>query len=238
MFTSVVRWVLVACLGSIGLFTLAVTVLLVSAQLESIHTEIWSVLGEVGVFISGIAIVFSAIAGWAVYYTTRDGVKFRTTFQQIAQQVSDKDLLAATDRFRDIRRRHHGKKLTYQLIQDAWESAGTDCANDTDKSDADRIIQLLNYYESWAIGIEHKALCPRMLYSWWRGTFIQDWLDLQHFVEEYRDTHKIPLAFVKAQILADTWAMPEERNLMSVGLPKHDRARRAQKRLSKLAKVS
>lgn len=84
------------------------------------------------------------------------------------------------------------------------------------KHDFDVIIEVLNFYETWEIGIENKALDENMLRDWWRSSAVRDFLDLYEFVLEHRDQTDSPALFVKIEALVRRWARPEEQKQLDV----------------------
>jgi hypothetical protein len=81
----------------------------------------------------------------------------------------------------------------------------------TEKPDRDVVIDLLNFYESLAIGIHTGAMAENLIKGWWRSSLVQDWIDLIPFVSDYRRVEMIPNAWNIMEWLALRWATKSER---------------------------
>lgn len=82
------------------------------------------------------------------------------------------------------------------------------------RTDFDCILQILNLYESWAIGIRNSALDHVMLREWWREPYVRHFCSLVGFVRQYRKILNRPEAYEYYEKLALKWALIGERKLI------------------------
>ncbi len=65
------------------------------------------------------------------------------------------------------------------------------------------IYAVLNRYETFAIGIDERALDEQMYRRWWRTSLIRDWYSLKGTIDAIRGTG--PRSYVEFQSLAQKW---------------------------------
>ncbi|MEO1150159.1 MAG: DUF4760 domain-containing protein [Pseudomonadota bacterium] len=175
-------------------------------------------VGTLSTIIIAFAIVGTVLTAFIAYRTSTKTAKVQKTIDYIYRQSHDKDIIELFDSIRHIKRNLHAKELriSYDIIiredKRLRETlAERRVADMRKKSDGDFIINLLNYYETWAIGIETGALDEDVLKSWWRTNYVRDWSTFRIFVIGYRDDVKNPDAFEKFENLAKRWALTTEK---------------------------
>lgn len=102
-------------------------------------------------------------------------------------------------------------ELSYETVVDHDHESGFDSGGHFVRNDRDCVLHVLNYYESWGIGIRGQALDEKMLKDWWRSSLVRDFIDLYPFIAGYRRVLGIQTAFNEFQVLATSWATPSER---------------------------
>ncbi len=173
--------------------------------------------------IAAISILGTALAAFLAYRQTVAATRNRTTYEQIARQVSDRDVLIFVDASRNIREIYE-KPISYsELVEDhkakvklrikklkAAEELRVN-GGPFDRTDYENVLSLLNYYESLAVGIESGALSEEMVKVWWRTTYVRDFGDYKHFIRDARMVEGAnPSAFTEYEKFADKWAETEE----------------------------
>lgn len=153
---------------------------------------------------------FSARFARGLLKVSRPAPAVLASFDQISRQVRDRDLLQVFDRFRGIRKKF-GNNLSYALVISTGAESGHNELGHFVRSDRDCLIHILNYYESWAIGINHGALSVAMLENWWRSTLVGDFIDLYPFVYGYRKETGVVGAFDQTErLVTERWADSKE----------------------------
>jgi uncharacterized protein DUF4760 len=126
-----------------------------------------------------------------------------------SQQVTD-----ILDNFRKIREKY-AEDITYEkVIEDYQRYRGAIENLDSSslsKHEYDSILQLLNYYEAWELGIDNDALDENILRGWWRSSLVRDFIKLYSFVCVYRKRTGVMPAFTGVEKLAKRWMTQEER---------------------------
>ncbi|MEM0929680.1 MAG: DUF4760 domain-containing protein [Pseudomonadota bacterium] len=171
--------------------------------------------------VTAFAIIGTVIIAQVAYETTSQNesktAKIQKTIDFISRQVHDKDLIDMLAASRAIKHRFTEAKedLTYQNVQ-AYEEAIQQSLRESGmtgqprKSIGNQIHNLLNYYETWSVGIENGALDEDLLKDWWKTTYTRDWARYKPFIEGHRDAANHPKAYRKFQQLAETWASEDQ----------------------------
>lgn len=165
-------------------------------------------------------IVLAATAAIAAIYYERSVriSKSKNSLELIYRQVHDRDVIEVFDAYRAIKTRYPGGLKYHQIMKDykkAQKKAYCDGGNPdlANRHDLNYLVQLLNYYESWSIGVDSKALDEPMMIQWWRSSLVRHWRELFDFVETYREERRAPHAFTGVQRLAERWANENQRAL-------------------------
>ncbi|MEL6790205.1 MAG: DUF4760 domain-containing protein [Pseudomonadota bacterium] len=215
---------------AVFIVTVLVTFILISAIVYRTLPELWAFISSkeatqrlgaittLSTVITAFAIVGSVLTAFVAYRVTTKTAKVQKTIDYIYRQSHDKDIIDLFDSIRHIKKNLQGKdlRISYDIIvhedrrlrETLAESRVADMRR---KSNADYIMNLLNYYETWAIGIETGALDEGVLKSWWRTNYVRDWSTFRIFVIGYRDDVRNPQAFDKFEALAKRWALTAEK---------------------------
>lgn len=182
--------------------------------------EIATIALALGTMLMAAAVVISAAAAYISYQDNRRIAKTRLTMDQISRQVHDKDIITIFNGFRAIRQKYElGKDpenpLTHSMVIEAdlntEKMLGENGIHaNARQKDRDVIINLLNYYETWALGIERQAYDEEMLRDWWRSSLVADYLDLKSYVDTHRKALGNFAAFEGFEKLARKWASADE----------------------------
>lgn len=175
------------------------------SNLESLSAYAY-LLTAFGFFVS----LFIAIIG---YTFLRHTEKNKLTMQMLSNQIHDNDIVRMFDDFRYLRQ-SFGEEFTYAKIQELYDNAANQNAmvrtDSSKRHPRDTILQVLNYYESWGIGVTEDALSEKILKKWWRTSLVCDWIDLYFFIQEFRD--EIGSTFMENfEYLATNWASEKEK---------------------------
>lgn len=182
--------------------------------------DIATIALAIGTMLMAAAVVISAAAAYISYQDNRQIAKTRLTMDQISRQVHDKDIISIFNGFRAIRQKYNlgqdpENPLTHRTVIEADRETermlganGIHAGNR--QKDRDVIINLLNYYETWALGIQRQAYDAEMLKDWWRSSLVADYIDLRVYIDTHRKAGKNFAAFEGFENLAKKWATPEE----------------------------
>ena len=152
--------------------------------------------------------------------------KLANSFNHIAVQTRDGDLIRMFEEFRQvgrILRTVNGKKaldvefieeFDYASYQSELAEAGVPQPDEHFPVPADVIKKVFNYYEATAIGIKRHALDEDLVKSWWRKRYILDWIEYADYIRSKRKTHKLPKLFIEYESLVRKWATEEEAGLI------------------------
>lgn len=181
--------------------------------------------------------LISGIFGYFETSHTQSRSKSRSkTLDLISRQTHDNDIITMFKNLRELRKRlDAGDDVLGAVRINHYYKVGKlnreiDTEFEATKKDFELCIQVLNYYEIWAIGIRHHALEEQMLKEWWRTSLVGDFTDLLPFVLGYRDATGVRQAFVMAENLADIWATADERTQCKDVKTKYDNMIKAQER--------
>lgn len=189
-----------------------------SADESVSRADRFEALASLSTAITTLAIIGTVFTAWLAYQVHAKTARVQKTIDFIYRQVHDQDILDIIDTNRQIKKKYERKKrpITYENIMQDSEAtaqllAEMRVSSIDNKRDGDYIINLLNYYETWAIGIENSALEESLLKSWWRTTFVRDWQTYKTFVNEYRSVVRSGQAYCKVESLALRWAEDHEK---------------------------
>lgn len=146
------------------------------------------------------------------YNFVRNSESRSKTLDFITRQLQDGDIIKMFSDFRSLRKKYHSTVIFFDVLGEASQKNenGPGIGPPLLKQEYDLIVQVLNYYETWGIGLEYRALDERMLKDWWRSSLVADFTDLYAFVIGYRDANGTPKTFEKAEMLARRWAQGDE----------------------------
>lgn len=154
---------------------------------------------------TAIILLVTAAASLLLYASTRKIAVLRSSFEHIAIQTRDADLI---EMFEQLRRVRHAASagevaLTYKNMQRDFKYDGTHIY-------ADNIIKkTFNYYEATCIGIKRGALEEQMIEDWWGDAMVSDWIDFQQYVDEARDALAYRGLYIEVEYYVRRWIKPE-----------------------------
>lgn len=163
------------------------------------------------------ALVFIVILGSAIIaLVTLDHANKRArrsaSFDHIAQQTRDRELIEMFEEFRVVRRKVTDGKENPVSIDDI---EGLIIDHHRRALSAEDIIKkVFNYYEATAVGIREGALEEQIIKGWWRTSFVLDWADFSEYVRQRRKRYGIPKLFCEYEALVQKWAEGAEREMI------------------------
>ncbi len=168
---------------------------------------------EFAAIYTAVAIALTLVSGLYGYGLLVSAQGKTKTMDFIAQQVNDRDLIDMFSELRNVKRRY-GETVSYETVYadyKRYQEMVSDHGELANRRHAyDLIVQVLNYYETWGIGIENQALNDKMLNEWWRSSLVRDFISLYGFILEYREKKEIRDTFENAEKLAIRWADKDE----------------------------
>jgi len=189
----------------------------------------YALLSAYGALLTIIVLIATAIVARSEYAIAKDTQVRVKTLDYVSKINEDRDVIQMFAQFRyvrdkydddityaDIRSDYDRHKADYQRMRDEGEY------EDYAPHDYDYILQLLNIYETWAIGILNGALDHGMLKDWWRESFVRHWISLASFVGEYRARRGGEEAYEHMERLAKRW-MTRAETAELAGRRKRDR---------------
>ena len=143
---------------------------------------------------------------------SRRTAKINNSFEHIAIQTRDHDLIRMFEEFRLARRKlRDGHKGSFGLEQ-VEEREITHHGKALIAEDI--LTKVFNYYEATAIGVDKSALDEDIIKSWWRKSYVWDFIDFAYFVFQKRDRDEAPKMFIEYEKMALRWANDEETRLI------------------------
>jgi len=157
---------------------------------------------------ANIILFITAGVTLALYFRTRGVSVLRSSFEHIAIQTRDADLIEMFEQLRRVRysATAEGVELTYQNMQRDFKYDGTHINADN------TIKKTFNYYEATCIGIKRGALEERMIRDWWGDALVSDWIDFQHYVHEARIALDYDELYIEVERYVHRWIKPERRS--------------------------
>ena len=162
-----------------------------------------------------LSVVVAAIAATAGVLSQRQMTRMQETFKTIRSGIWDKDFIEAKRAFRVIRNDMESNKVQITKFRKLTNEATAQEIKDSVSLNA-----IMNEYENMALGIKNHILDEAYLFSWMRGSTIDDWISLRPLVLAYRTGE--PKAYVEFQQLAETWDQNRSlrrRNWLGFGRP-------------------
>lgn len=143
------------------------------------------------------------------------------TLDQIGKINEDQDIIQNYAQFRYILDKYNGI-ITFNKVNRSYVRYKEDYKKSREgnfdlkyvQHDFDHILQLLNFYETWAIGVNNDALDANMLRDWWREPYVRHFSSLVGFVHQYRKELNRPEAYEHFEALAKKWASSKEKKLI------------------------
>ena len=151
--------------------------------------------------------LLAAILGYLEASHTQSRSK---TLDFLNRQAHDQQLIEMFKKWREFRKSIEADPTPLSVKCVSLYYAGG-VQSDSAKKNYEICIDVLNYYEIWAIGISNSALEESMLKQWWRTSLVADVTDLLPFIYGYQHATKVEKAFVEAERLASSWALQTER---------------------------
>ncbi|MEQ8405704.1 MAG: DUF4760 domain-containing protein [Oceanicaulis sp.] len=156
-----------------------------------------------------VVIVGSAIIAWKTLQDANKRARCSASFDHIARQTRDRELIEMFEEFRVVRRKVTDGKQNPVSIDDI---EGLIIDHHRRALSAEDIIKkVFNYYEATAIGIREGALEEQIIKGWWRTSFVLDWADFSEYVRQRRKRYGIPKLFSEYEALVQKWAEGSER---------------------------
>lgn len=169
-------------------------------------------INTISTAITALAIIGTVIVAHIAYNVTSRTARIQKTIDFISAQVNDKDLIEMMAKSRAIKRRfsYAKQEINYENVLNHQEILQNTLKENgilaPEKSGiADQIYNLINYYETWSVGIDNGALDEDILKDWWKTTYVRDWNIYKPFIKGHRREQNHPKAFRKFQMLAEKW---------------------------------
>ena len=144
--------------------------------------------------------------------------KVNNSFEHIAIQTRDHDLIQMFEQFRLARRKlrdgHIGSFGVLQVEDREISYNGRMLMAE------DVLKKVFNYYEATAIGIKNGALNEAILRDWWRRSDVLDFIDFALYVFQRRLRDDAPKMFIEYEQLALKWTEGDERQQIEDALGK------------------
>lgn len=181
--------------------------------------SVWEALPN----LAPIILAISAIIAFGIYRQNqhqgrlnnkhaKERVQIARSFDHIVEQTKDRDLLLANEQFKaliEALKEKHSGPYGYEEVENTFVNFRGQAVYGSEI-----LIRLFNYYEATAIGIELGALNESIIREWWRGSYVQDWIDFRRYVHEKREARGTPALYVKYENQVRHWATEAERPLI------------------------
>jgi hypothetical protein len=146
--------------------------------------EFWVVYGSI---LTGGAVIVSAVLAFWVIFVNRRMARRRGTLDLILHIESDKDLLAARQKF------------TLMVAGDQkLDGYGLDEKRASDEAMAIRTV--LNVHELVAVSIQEGVICEKVFRRWFNQAYINDHKATEGYIRNVRTARKGPGIFKGAYI--------------------------------------
>ena len=169
-----------------------------------------------------LVLIATAALSYFGYDTVRKAQIRQKTLEFIEKTNEDKDIFNLFEQIRLIKRKYKDDIDFSDVYREFLEHIGSAPVSNShtryERRDYDYIIHLLNFYETWSIGLQANSLDEDMLREFWRRPLLLHWIALAKFVYSYRIEREDSEAFVNAEALADRWASPSERSEVNARL--------------------
>ena len=171
---------------------------------------------DIGLLIVGgmtlVVIAITAFYARQQIHKTRDREKINNSFNHIAIQTRDHDLIAMFEEFRQVRAK----------LRDGYNGAlglehveGQEVSFHRVMLSAEDVIKkVFNYYEATAIGMHQDALDKAIIKDWWRRSYMLDFIDFALYVYEKRIRDNAPKLYIEYEEIVLNWAEPHEEEMI------------------------
>lgn len=152
------------------------------------------------------------------YQSIRQAQVREKTLSFIEKTNEDKDIFELFEQLRYVRYKYD-ENIQFELVYAEYtdfvkNEMNDDNRNDGQRLDYDYIVHLLNFYETWALGVRFGSLDEAMLADFWRRPLIVHWAALVEFVYSLRIVRNDPAAYELSEQLANRWALESEREII------------------------
>ncbi|MEM8936840.1 MAG: DUF4760 domain-containing protein [Pseudomonadota bacterium] len=160
-----------------------------------------------------LILLATAMLTFIGYRSVRDAQMRIKTLEFIEKTNEDDDIFTLFEQLRYIIEKYDGN-ITFEAVFGEYKRYASGLNEATRREslrlDYDYIIHLLNFYETWAIGVNKEVLDEEMLYDWWRATLILHWTHLLSFVFDYRRERATDEAYEHVERMATRWANADD----------------------------
>ncbi len=170
------------------------------------------------------AIATTALAAFGAVQIYREIYRAKATqnlaakekaFDLINRHVFDQQIVSLFERWRLLRSKYDNNTIDYGDILDSFERhkkyvIEARKSKEEARHEYDDIVQLLNFYEHVSLGIESGTIDETIYKSWWRSTFVADWLALDTFVRSARKQTENENLFESFERVAKRWQLPSD----------------------------
>ena len=168
--------------------------------------------GAIAAWLSALVALIGALVGIWNYIKRSRQSYLKATIDYIHLQVREPELIRMFELFRLLKVRLKNKKLeSFDLLH--VEGLKFKLNNETFVAD-DVVIKVFNYYEATAIGVRQSALDEDTFKSWWRTSYVWDFIDFAHYVFQKRHRDNASRLYIEYEQLALRWATDEEARLI------------------------
>ena len=170
---------------------------------------LWTDVALVGVGVATLVLLLlsAGAAIWQVLASQRRE-KVNNSFEHIAIQTRDHDLIKMFEEFRLVRA---------QLMPDETITLGLDDVEGAEVSHHGKMLsaedvvkKVFNYYEATAIGIKKQALNETIIKDWWRRSYVLDFADFAQYVYEKRARDDAPKLYSEYESIVKQWHIGNE----------------------------
>jgi|GEM_PF-3884273 hypothetical protein len=173
-------------------------------------TSIWEMIlgiSRIAPLIIAFGSFVTAFFAIKTFRENRAQNKRDTTVSMITRMTCDGHVTEMMEKFRQLR--YHLKGMDREIKD--WESAkNTQFIFGGRSFDASRAIKdMYNFYEVLALGVEKGWLDESIIRSFWRTSYVLDWLDFQDVIVSFGNESSE--VFKKYENMAYQWANIEER---------------------------
>jgi len=145
-----------------------------------------------------LSVLVAATAATIGVLSQRQMTRMQETFKTIRSGIWDKDFIEAKRAFRVIRNGIDAGSVRIEQFRKIPNNAEPEVVRDAVSLNA-----IMNEYENMALGIKNHILDEAYLFTWMRGSTIDDWITLRPLVAAYRKGE--PKAYTEFQQLAEIW---------------------------------
>lgn len=156
--------------------------------------DFWATYGP-ALIDSGAILITAVVAIFTAASAIRNDraiARTRLAFESFSATLWDQDYIKARKKFIEIR--NSGDDTA------KWSAAEHDASEE-----AEAMRNILNYYETLAIGIKNKVLDEKFLFNALRGVLLRDWDTADPFVVAMRKRFTNDQIFIETETLARRW---------------------------------